>query len=265
VLTVGRHKDSNVQIDDPRVSVHHFDIIARKKYGMDAGDSELGSITYDCFLNDTSSNGTMVNGKVVGRGNSCHLHNGDEVCILSAAKVGFDQAVSWVFRNTTEILAEAPTRPAAEVAESKIVEHVTCPICCVVIYKCVALMPCFHNFCSACCSDCMAREFNCPVCRQEATSVIKNHAMDEVIRVLLEACPDQRRSEEECRAMDARDRLKLGADGNFVHVLEPPKAEVPAAPAARRAAVAAVATPARAERRRPNARNARGMQSCVLQ
>jgi len=102
-LTVGRHKDCNLRIKDPRCSVHHFNIIARKKRVDE--DSELGPITYDCVLNDSSSNGTMVNGRIVGRGGICSLCSGDEVCVLTASKVGVDNAISWIFRNSTEILA----------------------------------------------------------------------------------------------------------------------------------------------------------------
>lgn len=214
-LTVGRHKDCNLRLKDPRTSVNHFNIIARKKRVDE--DSELGPITYDCLLNDSSSNGTMVNGKIVGKGSSCPLRSGDEVCVLSASAVGVDHAISWIFRNSTEILA----RGVAEATESKLLEHVLCPICMLVIYKCVALMPCFHNFCSACYSDWMKCKCDCPVCRQRVTTVIKNRAMDEVIDALLEASPENRRSPEELEDMDKRDLLKLGRDGNIFHELKP--------------------------------------------
>merc|ERR1712008_481244 len=106
-------EDCNLRIKDPRCSVHHFNIIARKKRVDE--DSELGPITYDCVLNDSSSNGTMVNGSIVGRGKNCHLRSGDEVCVLSARAVGVNHAISWIFRNSTEILA----RGVAEATESK--------------------------------------------------------------------------------------------------------------------------------------------------
>merc|ERR1740130_1946645 len=125
----------------------------------------------------------MVNGRIVGRGGSCSLRSGDEVCVLTASAVGVDNAISWIFRNSTEILA----RGVAEATESKLLEHVLCPICMLVLYKSVALMPCFHNFCSACYSDWMGCKPDCPVCRQRVTAVIKNRAMDEVIEALLQA------------------------------------------------------------------------------
>merc|ERR1719281_1117191 len=122
----------------------------------------MSSIIYECILQDSSSNGTMVNGQTVGRGNSCELRSGDEICVLSASTVGFDQAISWVFRNTTELLGAArESKEASEPlppATTELMDHVMCPICMLVIHRCVALMPCFHNFCSACCSDWLSRK-----------------------------------------------------------------------------------------------------------
>merc|ERR1712224_79904 len=127
----------------------------------------------------------------------------------------------------------------AEATELRLIEHVLCPICMLVIYKCVALMPCFHNFCSACYSDWMGCKSDCPVCRQGVRAVIKNRAMDEVIEALLEASPDNRRSPEEVADMDRRDMLKLGRDGNLVHEMKPPPQQIPAVvPAAAPAAPA---------------------------
>merc|ERR1712216_705198 len=113
--------------------------------------------------------------------------------------------------------------------ELKLLEHVLCPICMLVIYKCVALMPCFHNFCSACYSDWMGCKPDCPVCRQRVTAVIKNRAMDEVIEALLEASPENRRSREELEDMDRRDLLKLGRDGNIFHEMKPANPSPPTA------------------------------------
>merc|ERR1719247_1479768 len=159
-----------------------------------------------------------------------------------------DHAIHWIFRNSTEILA----RGIAEAAESKLLEHVLCPICMLVIHKTVALMPCFHNFCSACYSDWMRCKCDCPVCRQRVTTVIKNRAMDEVIEALLEASPENRRSREELADMDRRDMLRLGRDGNIFHEMKtglgpsPPPAPVStaSAPSGQAAPAAAAAAPA---------------------
>merc|ERR1740130_2623274 len=238
-LRVGRHKDCNIRLKDPRCSVQHFNIVAKKRSPDEA--AELGPITYDCMLNDSSSNGTMVNGKIVGKGNNCHLRSGDEVCILSANMVGIDHAIAWIFRNSTEIFA----RGAAEATKLNLLEHVLCPICMLAIYNCVALMPCFHNFCSACYSDWMNCKPDCPVCRQRVTAVIKNRAMDEVIEALLEASPESQRTQEEIAEMNKRDLLRLGGS-SLIHELKPapprPPEAVGAAPAPASSGTAASAS-----------------------
>lgn len=221
VLTVGRHKDCNVQLEDPRVSLRHFEIVAHKNYAEGAMASELGSITYECVLTDSSSNGTSINGKIVGKGQSGRLRSGDEIGVLPESKVGEEQKVAFLFRNTTEILTAprgAAPEPASEDAilpEIKLAELVVCPICMLVIYKCVALTPCLHNFCSGCFSEWMKRKTDCPVCRQKVDVVIKNHAMDEVICALLEAYPEKRRTEEQITELDMLDQLQLGGSRLF--------------------------------------------------
>merc|ERR1711933_44809 len=105
------------------------------------------------------------------------------------------------------------TPKAVEAMEMKLTDHVMCPICMLTIYKCVATMPCFHNFCSSCCSEWMAcrpKSRPCPVCCQKVTGVIKNHAMDAVIETIIEACPELARSDEEMRDMDKSDKFNLG-------------------------------------------------------
>mmetsp|Transcript_5171 Transcript_5171/g.14595 ORF Transcript_5171/g.14595 Transcript_5171/m.14595 type:complete len:328 (-) Transcript_5171:141-1124(-) len=205
VLTVGRHKDCGVMLKDPRVSVRHFEIAARRKGGAP------GAMFYDCFLNDCSSNGTTINGNIVGKGNSKQLRSGDEICVLPTKRVGADEMIGFLFRNTTEHLS-APE----EVRTLELEDLVLCPICMQAIYKCVALTPCSHNFCMACLSDWMCRKNECPVCRRPISAVMKNHPMDGVIEAFLEASPQWRRSDEELQEMDAADKLRLGASGKLV-------------------------------------------------
>lgn len=233
VLTVGRHKDCNVQLADPRVSLHHFEVSARRlKCGETDGAINGGHGThefaYECVLHDSSSNGTAINGRVVGKGNTERLRSGDEICVLPANRVGREKMIAFVFRNTAELLTPQPAlqpvqelvpTPSSERANAQALELedlVVCPICMQAIYKCVALMPCFHNFCMACYSDWMHRKDECPVCRRPVAALMKNHPMEAVIEAFLEANPDRRRSPEELREMDARDALKLGAGGKIV-------------------------------------------------
>jgi len=208
VLSVGRHIDCTVQLGDLRVSLHHFEISARRKHSPTGLTSD--AFAYDCFLNDLSSNGTSINGRTVGKGLSQQVRSGDEICVLPHHKVGQESQIAFVFRNATEALA------TLEVKQLDLDELVICPICMQSIYKCVALMPCFHNFCMSCYSEWMSRKAECPVCRQNVTAVMKNHAMDAVIEAFLEAFPDRRRTPAEMQDMDARDRLRLATGGKVV-------------------------------------------------
>jgi len=212
VLTVGRHKDCWVRLGDPRVSVNHFDIVARRACASEARVG-IHELSYECFLNDRSSNGTTVNGDVIGKGKSVQLHSGDEICVLPASRVGPAEMIGFLFRNTTETLS---TQEGVEALAIDLEELVLCPICMQAIYKCVALAPCSHNFCMACCSDWMRRKNDCPVCRRPITAVMKNHPMDSVVEAFLTAQPSRRRTPLELRDMDARDELRLGASGKLV-------------------------------------------------
>jgi len=213
VLTVGRHTDCDVQLADPRVSMHHFEIVARRWSDDedDQNEENAESLVYDCVLNDLSSNGTVVNGKTVGKGNSEKLRSGDEICVLPAHRVGQDKKIAFVFRNTTEVLTTSK-----EVKSLDLDELVLCPICVQIIHKCVALMPCAHNFCMSCYSDWMRRKDDCPVCRRTAAAIMRNHPMDAVIEAFLEAFPNKRRTPEELRELDANDKLRLSAGGKIV-------------------------------------------------
>jgi len=214
VLSVGRHKTCGIRLVDPRASVNHFDIVAHKALGKeDCAPGTLDGLSYECFLNDRSSNGTAVNGTIVGKGNSRQLRTGDEIAVLPSSRVGVDEMIAFLFRNATENLN---TQQGVEDLALEMEELVVCPICIQTIYKCVALTPCSHNFCMACCSDWMRRKSECPVCRRPITAVMKNHPMDAVIDAFLVANPERRRSLEDLRHMDARDELKLGSSGKLV-------------------------------------------------
>mmetsp|Transcript_118823 Transcript_118823/g.341120 ORF Transcript_118823/g.341120 Transcript_118823/m.341120 type:complete len:338 (+) Transcript_118823:171-1184(+) len=200
VLVVGRAQECGVRLNDPRSSQRHFEIIARRK-----------ALAYECILLDRSSNGTSVNGAVVGRDASRLLHSGDEICVLPADKVGDDEMIAFLFRNTTEVLS-APE----EVKRLELDELILCPICMQAMYKCVSLAPCSHNFCMSCLSGWMTHGKECPVCRRPFMAIMKNHPMDAVIEAFLEATPELRRSPEDLHDMDERDKLRLGSSGKLV-------------------------------------------------
>jgi len=200
VLTVGRGEECGIRLSDPRVSHRHFGIFARRE-----------DMAYECFICDYSSNGTGVNGEILGKGKRRQLHSGDEICILPAHIVGDGERISFLFRNATESFA-TPDKMRALALD----DLLACPICLQTMYKCVTLAPCAHNFCMTCCSDWMRKKAECPVCRRSFLAIMKNHAMDSVIEVFLESSPKYRRCEQDLKDMDARDQLRLGCSGKLV-------------------------------------------------
>jgi E3 ubiquitin-protein ligase CHFR len=81
-------------------------------------------------------------------------------------------------------------------------ENLICGICQALLYKCVTLIPCMHNFCQACYSEWKKRNSTCPQCRIEITSVRRNFAIINLVETYLEQNPEKKRSEEELKEMD---------------------------------------------------------------
>mmetsp|Transcript_57312 Transcript_57312/g.136232 ORF Transcript_57312/g.136232 Transcript_57312/m.136232 type:complete len:435 (-) Transcript_57312:126-1430(-) len=258
-LKVGRNKDCHIQLSDPRVSQVHFEVRAHQ--------ADPKEMAYSCTVVDHSSNGTSINGKLIGKGNSAQLCSGDEVSILSSDKVGAESSICFLFRNTSEmrpskkVSEEAALPLASSQAALHLEEHVSCPICMQAIYKCVALVPCLHNFCMACFSEWIAMKKTCPVCRQQATAVVKNHSMDALIEAYLEASPSRRRPKAELDSMDSKDRLKLGPGEKFVfevaRAADAPFGSASAAPAAAVASAGAASASTAAQQSRAAAQGNR--------
>lgn len=56
-----------------------------------------------------------------------------------------------------------------------------CGICYLTMHQAVSLMPCLHTFCGGCFSDWMARQKDCPSCREPVTEVKKNSLINSLI------------------------------------------------------------------------------------
>eukprot|EP00434_Breviolum_minutum_P022823 symbB.v1.2.020138.t1/scaffold1677.1/size106310/5 len=130
-----------------------------------------------------------------------------------------------------ELVTGMETKPTTAPLRKVLEDLVLCPICMQPIYKCVALMPCSHNFCMACCSEWMGQKADCPLCRRKIRAVMKNHPMDSVVEAYLVARPQCRRSDKELKDMEMRDTLRLGQSGKLVfdlcHVAAPGPASAP--------------------------------------
>jgi hypothetical protein len=72
----------------------------------DSANSEpLLAPIVQCILTDFSTNGTFVNRRCVGRGQSAVLTSGDEVVVLPQERVGDAEAIRFVFRSDFDVWA----------------------------------------------------------------------------------------------------------------------------------------------------------------
>lgn len=83
-------------------------------------------------------------------------------------------------------------------------DNLICPICFGLFYKTISIVPCLHNFCSACYSDWIQNSNSCPQCRVEIIQVGKNHSMDNLVEIFLKQFPDRKRDENELKEMDQK-------------------------------------------------------------
>jgi len=119
-ISVGRakHDGSCLVIADPRVSAKHFIVevqfdLAAARTSTPATDvSETPDNVEEplvpivqCILTDFSTNGTFVNRRCIGRGQSAVLTSGDEVVVLPPERVGDAEAVRFVFRSDFDVWA----------------------------------------------------------------------------------------------------------------------------------------------------------------
>jgi hypothetical protein len=119
-ISVGRakHDGSCLVIADPRVSAKHFlvevqfDLTAARtstpatdvSENQDSVEEPIAPIV-QCILTDFSTNGTFVNRRCIGRGQSAVLTSGDEVVVLPPERVGDADAVRFVFRSDFDVWA----------------------------------------------------------------------------------------------------------------------------------------------------------------
>jgi len=214
-LMVGRMATADVQLDNPKVSGRHF-CIQRNADG-------------ECHLEDYSTNGTYVNTKIVGKGNTRLLNDRDEILIIPDENEG----IQWIFlaspgsagappvrapepsdepapkrAKTVEEPAEAPP-PTQEDCMQELADEIECQICQDILYKVVAVTPCLHNFCSPCLSKWLGAKKGacCPTCRAPIEDSHRNHTVENFVSKLLEKRPEKKRAAEELASLDSANTL----------------------------------------------------------
>ncbi|XP_078362422.1 E3 ubiquitin-protein ligase CHFR-like isoform X2 [Oculina patagonica] len=92
-------------------------------------------------------------------------------------------------------------------AHNSIADTLLCSICQDIFHDCVSLQPCIHSFCAACYSQWMDRSNDCPSCRKKVERISKNHIINNLVEAFLKEHPERRRSEEELREMDSKNKI----------------------------------------------------------
>jgi E3 ubiquitin-protein ligase CHFR len=83
--------------------------------------------------------------------------------------------------------------------------EVTCGICADILHKSVALIPCLHNFCTACYLEWRHRSNDCPNCRAQVVTILRNHAIDGVVNTFTKAHPSRKRDPAELEELDRKE------------------------------------------------------------
>uniref|UniRef100_A0A8C2Q8N7 E3 ubiquitin-protein ligase CHFR n=1 Tax=Cyprinus carpio TaxID=7962 RepID=A0A8C2Q8N7_CYPCA len=187
------------------------------------------------WLEDMSTNGTVVNMSKVVKKQMHLLQNGDIIHFVYRKNEPEHSKFSHLlyitqFRLHSCILtddaddqkgygsshsdsAQVPLRGAAgkEKAEGattdKMEESLTCIVCQDLLHDCVSLQPCMHTFCAACYSGWMERSSLCPTCRCPVERIRKNHILNNLVEAYLLQHPEKCRSEDDLRSMDARNKI----------------------------------------------------------
>jgi len=76
---------------------------------------------------------------------------------------------------TSEIIItpEIKKQKAEKTVGDNFEENLVCGICQEILYKCVSLIPCLHNFCAGCYAEWCKRSNKCPACRLKVKNVKK--------------------------------------------------------------------------------------------
>ncbi len=177
-ISFGRHKSCVWVTEDRRVSSRHCEIVFNK-------DASCFDTAITCV--DTSTNGVYINKAKVGNGKSTILHSGDEIALVldepaltfkftdnrdpeQGAVIDEVEQCDATLKIESNDPVEAPQRTGSP---SRIDAQITCGICFNILYKCVTLVPCMHNFCGPCMrswSD-TSGHATCPQCRGDASHI----------------------------------------------------------------------------------------------
>jgi E3 ubiquitin-protein ligase CHFR len=222
-ITIGSDPTNDIRIEHPQIHSNHCSILKTGEFQASFHSNAADSI--------------ILNDEILGLGQTVALENGD-VVVLSKNSVGeADSNVAFIFTfvfsklkrsvppteleeyaprtklnltggqglngsNTTE--EKAPEELDGDKSFSK---EMNCGICLDIIYNCVTLLPCLHNFCGACISSWMKKKV-CPLCKEPINRLKKNPQMNNLIDMMLRLEPEKQKPEAERQEMDQKDYFR---------------------------------------------------------
>lgn len=222
-LTLGSDRSSDVCIEDGQISPTHCTITKTGEFQASFKSHVAGSI--------------ILNDEILGQGQTVALENGD-VIVLSKNSVGdADSNVAFIFtfvfnrlkrslapteldengpRTKVNVLRSQGLNSSNTTEENQLEEsdpeksfskEMNCGICLDVIYNCVTLLPCLHNYCGACISAWMKKKV-CPLCKEPINRLKKNPQMNSLIEMMLRLEPEKRKPDAEREEMDQKDYFR---------------------------------------------------------
>jgi len=228
-FSIGRGESNDLVSDSAHLSGMHCELAP-------AQGASGGALV----LTDSSTNGTFVDGSRVCKG-SMPLRWGQRVELVKghkglcfvvrefrgeAASKGFARNKTLTCDPNDETLSDkgeggaeggsgsareggGSARGGTGSAKKKdaVSEHMKCGVCLEVLHRAVTLLPCQHNFCAGCYSECMQRSSTCPQCRGHVEEVSRNHTLCNIITAFLDANPHLQRAPADRAELDSKDRL----------------------------------------------------------
>uniref|UniRef100_A0A8C2X0J9 E3 ubiquitin-protein ligase CHFR n=1 Tax=Cyclopterus lumpus TaxID=8103 RepID=A0A8C2X0J9_CYCLU len=180
------------------------------------------------WLEDTSTNGTVINMSKLVKKQTHMLQTGDVIYFVYRKSEPEQNAAPAHEKDMDNMEPESKKRKTddsnteavcstkgglsskltVEVTKTdKMEESLTCVICQDLLHDCVSLQPCMHVFCAACYSGWMERSSLCPTCRCPVEKIRKNHILNNLVEAYLIQHPEKCRSDEDLKSMERRNKI----------------------------------------------------------
>uniref|UniRef100_A0AAX7UMS2 E3 ubiquitin-protein ligase CHFR n=1 Tax=Astatotilapia calliptera TaxID=8154 RepID=A0AAX7UMS2_ASTCA len=195
--TVGRKKGCYLSFPANKlVSGEHCKIVKDESSGL-------------VWLEDMSTNGTVINMSKLVKKQTHMLQNGDVIYFVyrkSEPEQNKSYELGVPCSSRPEVVSSSKP-PVEGTKTDKMEESLTCVICQDLLHDCVSLQPCMHVFCAACYSGWMERSSLCPTCRCPVERIHKNHILNNLVEAYLIQHPEKCRSEDDLKSMDSRNKI----------------------------------------------------------